>query len=97
MYAEPERTDVRRELASLTLRKGESAAALAILSGSAQTQSDFAELRASLALHAVALSVEGGDSETVSEAIKLAQKGVMLSPWDKQGWEALAYVRSRSA
>ncbi|KAH9895045.1 TPR-like protein [Cubamyces lactineus] len=97
VYTEPERTDVRRELASLTLRNGQSAAALAILGGSAQTQSDFAELRASLALHAIALSVEGGDGLTVSEAIRLAQKGVMLSPWDKQGWEALAYVRSRGA
>ncbi|KAI0356305.1 TPR-like protein [Trametes cingulata] len=95
VFAEPERTDVRRELASLTLRSGKSSAALAILGGSSQTQNDLADLRASLALHAVALCVESG--EGVAEALKLAQKGVMLSPWDRRGWEAVAYIRSRSA
>ncbi|OSD01253.1 TPR-like protein [Trametes coccinea BRFM310] len=96
VFAEPERTDVRRELASLTLRNGESAAALAILGGSAQTQSDFSELRASLALHAVVESVEAQE-DAQSDALRLAQKAVKLTPWDKRAWEALAFARSRSA
>lgn len=87
VFAEPERTDVRRELASLTLRNGESAAALAILGGSAQTQSDFSELRASLALHAVVESVEAQE-DAQSDALRLAQKAVKLTPWDKRAWEA---------
>ncbi|PIL34098.1 hypothetical protein GSI_03809 [Ganoderma sinense ZZ0214-1] len=94
VFAEPERTDARRELVSLTLQSGESAVALAVLGGSAETRGSFAELRASLALHAVSLCLESG---TVAEALKLAQKGVMLSPWDQRGWETLAYVQSRPA
>ena len=97
VFAEPERTDARRELVSLTLQSGESAAALAILGGSAKTQGSFAELRASLALHAVSLCLESATEANVTEALKLAQKGVMLSPWDQRGWETLAYVQSRRA
>ena len=96
VHAEPERADVRRELASLTLQSGKSAAALAILGGAAQTHSDFAQLRASLALHPIALCL-GGEGETAAEALRLAQKGVMLSPGDRRSWEVLAYVRSRTA
>ncbi|KAI0644651.1 TPR-like protein [Trametes meyenii] len=95
VFAEPARTDVRHSLATLTLRSGESAAALAVLGGSAQTQSDFAQLRTSLALRAIALCVE--ETGQGQEALKLAQKAIALSPWDREGWEALAYVRSRSA
>ncbi|KAI0674837.1 TPR-like protein [Trametes maxima] len=95
VFAEPARTDVRYSLASLTLRSGESGAALAVLGGSAQTQGDFAQLRASLALRAVALCVE--ETGHGAEALRLAQKAVALSPWDRHSWEALAYVRGRSA
>ncbi len=97
IFAEPERTDARRELVSLTLQSGESAAALAILGGSAQTQGSFAELRAALALHAVSLCLESAAGANATEALKLAQKGVMLSPWDERGWETLAYVQCRRA
>ncbi|TFK87083.1 TPR-like protein [Polyporus arcularius HHB13444] len=97
VHAEPERIDVRRKLASLTLQSGESSAALAILGGSAQTHSDFAQLRRSLALHSVALCLESGTGEEAAEALKLAQKCVMLSPWDKHGWQVLAYIRSQTA
>ncbi|KAI8969575.1 TPR-like protein [Trametes punicea] len=95
VFAEPERTDARRELASLTLRSGQSASALAILEGSAQNQNDFAQLRASLALHAVSRCVEDED-RAASKALRLAQKAVMLSPWGSTEWKALAYVRSRN-
>ena len=97
VFAEPARADVRRELASLPLQIGDGAAALAILGGSAQTEGDLAQLRASFVQHAVALCLEIGNGGSATEALKLAQKGVMLSPWDKRGWEALAYIRSRSA
>ena len=95
VFAEPERTDVRRKLASLELRSGQSAAALAVLGGSAQTEGSLAEQRASLALHAVSLCSEGGEQVSTAEALRLAQKGVMLSPWDNRGWETLAYIQSR--
>ncbi|KAI0633616.1 TPR-like protein [Trametes polyzona] len=96
VYAEPARTDARRSLAALTLRSGAPAAALAILgSPESRAQGDFAALRAALALHAVALCVKA--RESAPEALRLAQKAVVLSPWDKQAWEAVAYVRSRAA
>ena len=94
VFAEPERTNARRELVALTLQNGESASALAVLQGSAQTQGGFVELRASLALHAVSLCLESGAGANIAVASKLAQKGVMLSPWDQRGWETLAYVQS---
>ncbi|OJT10137.1 Superkiller protein 3 [Trametes pubescens] len=93
VFAEPERTDVRRSLAALTLRSGAHGAALAVLGS--HPEGDFAERRASLALHAVALCVESW--EDAPGALRLAQKGVMLSPWDRRGWETLAYVRSRAS
>ncbi|TBU40919.1 TPR-like protein [Dichomitus squalens] len=95
VFAEPERTDVRRALASLALRGGQSATALAILGGSAQTEASFAEQRASLALHAVSLCLDRGNKDRAAEALRLAQKGIMLSPWNQRGWETLAYVQSR--
>ena len=96
VFAEPERPDVRRKLASLTLQKGEATAALATLDGSTSIQADFAELRMSLALHSIALCLEAGSStDRMAKAHRLAQKNVMLSPWEQRGWETLAYVRSR--
>ncbi|KAI0743910.1 TPR-like protein [Daedaleopsis nitida] len=94
VHAEPERTDVRRKLAALPLQMGDSAAALAVIGSTAHTRADLGELRASLALNAVALCLEAG--ELASDALELAQKGVMLSPWDRQAWETLAYVRSKA-
>ncbi|CDO72766.1 hypothetical protein BN946_scf184994.g19 [Trametes cinnabarina] len=37
------------------------------------------------------------DNGAESGALRLAQKAVMLTPWDRRAWEALAFVRSRSA
>ena len=98
VFAEPERPEVRRNLASLTLQQGAGAAALAILGGSANSRTDFAQLRTSLALHAVSLCLEATTTDdSTAQAQRLAQKGVMLSPWDRRGWETLAYVRSKNS
>ena len=95
VFAEPDRPDVRRKLTSLALQKGEGATALAILGGSSYAGADFTQLRSLLGLHAVALCLEA-DTNTVAEAQRLAQKGVILLPWNKRSWETLAYVRSRT-
>ncbi|KAH9858634.1 TPR-like protein [Lenzites betulinus] len=95
VFAEPARTDARRSLASLALRTGESGAALATLESGSHAHGDLAELRAALALHAVALCVES--AQDAPAALRLAQKAVVLSPWDRRAWEALAYIRSRGA
>ncbi|GBE81379.1 Superkiller protein [Sparassis crispa] len=97
-YAEPSRPEIRRQLASLTLQQGESGAALAVIAGSSAARDDnLAQLRESLALHAVALSLSGHQDPGVnSEARKLAQKAIMLGPWDLHNWRALGYVESQS-
>ncbi|KAH9940522.1 TPR-like protein [Epithele typhae] len=99
VFTEPARSDARQELASLALRTGDRTAALAVLGGATSARADFAHLRASLALYTVVLCLEvsGGDEQQASEALRLAQKGVMLSPWDLRAWETLAYVRSHCA
>jgi len=98
-FAEPSRPEIRRQLASLTLQQGDSAAALAVIAGLSQSRDDnLAQLRDSLALHAVSLSLNhGSDPERCKEAHRLAQKAVILAPWEMRNWQALAYTSSHSA
>ncbi len=46
-------------------------------------------LRQSLSLQAVAAA-----ESDPAVAQKLAEKAVMLAPWEKHNWQALAYARS---
>jgi len=94
VHIEPARDDARRTLATLLLQSGEPAAARAVISQGGD--SDIADVRASIGLRAVALALSGGE-ESLKEARKMAQKGVMLAPWDRKSWEVLAYLRSRSS
>jgi superkiller protein 3 len=56
------------------------------------------DMRDSLALRAVAESMnERGGTEWEGEAVRRAQKAIVLAPWDLRNWQALAYVRTRSA
>ena len=55
---------------------------------------DIDDLRASVGLRAVARALSD-DEEGLKEAWSLAQKGVMLAPWDRKSWNVLAYLRSR--
>ncbi|OBZ66566.1 Superkiller protein 3 [Grifola frondosa] len=95
VFAEPSRSNTRRELATLTLQHGASDSALAVISGSAAKEDNLAQLRESLGLHSIALCMTNSSSQ--QEAQKLAQKAIMLSPWDTRSWQILAYVRSRNA
>ena len=98
VFAEPANVNTRHRLASVTLQRGSSKAALAILSDNAETCTDFAQSRVSQALQATALCRGANeDGESGSEAVRLAQKGVMLSPWEIRELETLAYVRCCSA
>lgn len=92
MHVEPAREDARRTLATLLLQCGEPAAARALISQ--RGDSDIAELRESIGLCAVAKALSE-DEESLNEARSMAQKGVMLAPWDRRSWEVLAYLRSR--
>ncbi|CCM00695.1 uncharacterized protein FIBRA_02734 [Fibroporia radiculosa] len=96
--AEPSRSDIRQELASLVLRQGESSGALAVLGGSAAAREDnLTQLRKSLYLEAVARALASGDAAAPAhESVTMAQKAVVLSPWDLRGWQALALARSQN-
>jgi len=73
------------------LQSGEPTAARAVISQGGD--SDIADVRASIGLRAMAQALSGGE-ESLKEAWKMAQKGVMLAPWDRKSWEVLAYLRS---
>jgi superkiller protein 3 len=91
VHVEPSREDARRTLATLLLQCGEPSAARAVISQGGEN-SDIADLRASIGLRAVARA-RSGDEEGVREAWSLAQKGVMLAPWDRRSWDVLAYLQ----
>jgi len=93
VHVEPAREDARRTLATLLLQCGEPAAARAVISQAGEN-SDISDLRASIGLRAVARALSG-DEEGLKEAWSLAQKGVMLAPWDRGSWNVLAYIKSR--
>ncbi|KZT27982.1 TPR-like protein [Neolentinus lepideus HHB14362 ss-1] len=90
---EPAQQDVRRETASLILQRGDADSALAILSG-AQSQGNIEDQRKSSRLHAAALALdEEGDS---AQARKIAQKSIMLAPWDTDNWKTFAFTHCQS-
>ncbi|KAI0027005.1 TPR-like protein [Vararia minispora EC-137] len=87
VFNEPGRTDMRRALASLVLQTDDATATRALLEG---RDSDMDEQRLVLGLRAVAEAEIGSP-----DALPMAQRAVMLGPWVKKNWEALAYVRSK--
>ncbi|KAJ6558576.1 superkiller protein 3 [Mycena vulgaris] len=89
VFAEPGRSEVRNQLAILSIQRGNHTSALALLSASSSDSDSLDTARTSLALQAVAESLTGDESKT---AKKQAQKAVFLSPWEMRNWEALAYV-----
>ena len=92
MKAEPSREDARRTLATLLLQCGEPAFARPVISQGCDC--DVGELRKSIGLRAVATALFD-DEESLGEARSMAQKGVVLAPWDRRNWQILAYVKSR--
>jgi superkiller protein 3 len=93
VHVEPAREDAHRTLATLLLQCGEPAAARAVISQAGEN-GDIAGLRVSIGLRAVGRALSG-DEVGLKEAWSLAQKGVMLAPWDRRSWNVLAYIKSR--
>lgn len=99
VFAEPSRTTARRTLAVLSLQNEDPETALATLSAvSAGIDEGSAE---GLALQAVARALKGNndsseEGQKTADAKKLAQKAVMLAPWEVKNWESLAFVRTRT-
>lgn len=98
LFVEPARVDVRNDLARLMVQGGEYAAAGAVLA-SVEAEGDLGLIPASLVLKAVgrALGKEGDIGEEERAAgLRETQRAIMLSPSDMNGWQALAYIRSKS-
>lgn len=96
MFAEPAQAEVRNDLAALCLRNGEHDAVLPILSSSSTSDGshEVDVIRASASVRAVAKAIQ---PEHPEDGLRLAQKGIMLTPWDSKNWLTLAYVRSQIA
>ncbi|EMD32118.1 hypothetical protein CERSUDRAFT_119089 [Gelatoporia subvermispora B] len=94
-FAEPAQPDIRRQLATLTLQEHKSSTALAVLSGAAE-EGSIVDSRESLRLWAIAECInQHQDDEGGNSAKKLAQKAVLLAPWEKCNWQALAFVEAQ--
>jgi superkiller protein 3 len=90
--ADPTSMALKKKLATLTLQQGDAAATLGLLHGGSDAALDIADERASAALTAAAEGLNGDGAA----ALKTAQRSVMLQPWERSGWEALALVRMES-
>jgi superkiller protein 3 len=88
VFAEPDSADARRTLATLVLQTHGPAAARAVL---AARDGDMDAQRRALGLRAVAEADIGG-----AGAHAMAQRAIMLAPWERHNWEVLAYVRSKA-
>lgn len=87
LHVEPSNIHLRREVASLLLRRGDKDAAWAIL-GSVAPNQNIAEEKLSLALSALTQPTHSQRS---------AQKAIMLDPGQLRNWQTLAYVRAQVA
>lgn len=90
IHNEPSLLSPKVTLASLALQQGQHSAALALLKSQNE---NLANMRESLGLRAVAESMSG----EVQEAIRGAQKAIMLTPWEVRNWQTLALVRTQDA
>ena len=93
LFIEPSRRDARRDLAKLALQDGSAAVARATLVAAGE---GFDDLRQTASLQAVAECLGASEASQVY-AHSLAQKAVMLAPWDMRNWGALAYVQNETA
>ncbi|KAI6121364.1 superkiller protein 3 [Pisolithus sp. B1] len=89
LHIEPSNLRIRRDLASLTLKQGNSATTQAILAVESAVRS-LEEAKETLALACIA------DDGREGRALSYAQKAIMLDPGNVQNWKTLAYVRTRN-
>ncbi|KAH7915212.1 superkiller protein 3 [Hygrophoropsis aurantiaca] len=87
LYVEPSSSEIRRDVASLTLQHGDFQSAQALLA--VRSHGNIVEESETLALSAI--------SDESLESLKNAQRAVMLAPGQRRNWQTLAYVRARDA
>ncbi|KAJ3567050.1 hypothetical protein NP233_g6613 [Leucocoprinus birnbaumii] len=97
VLSEPGKPELRIQLATLMLQKGERKSALALLSDAITSEDDdLASTSAALTLHSVALCAPEAPAEDKSMGLREIQKAIMLRPSHVKSWQALAYIRSCS-
>lgn len=108
VYSEPSNLEQRNRLARLIMRCGgnkedeeESLSSFSLSVAGSSALSEIGDVQALIeALHmqSVALAsraAKEGNSVLV-EALRKAQRSVLLRPWEVKGWQTLAYVRSKT-
>lgn len=89
VFVEPSRSQNRRQLATLAMQAGNPTSAGAILDGTSSASAmGHNEMRHALGAQAIAAAQSDPEAAGV-----LAQKAVMLAPWEPANWRAYAYSR----
>jgi superkiller protein 3 len=107
VHAEPSNLEQRNRLAQLIVREGGNKEGYLLLADTEYTLSssskvgDIQALTDALNIQSVALasltSTAPKEETSVKEALRKAQRAILLRPWELKGWQTLAYVRSRMA
>lgn len=111
VYADPSSLRPRNRLASLNLQRGQNNEAFALLANEAfaatKFEVDVDAATAAFSIQAVAQAASSSlpgteeDNNTHAEAgllrdaLRNAQRAIMMRPSDIRGWQTLAFVRSR--
>ncbi|KAH8119473.1 TPR-like protein [Phellopilus nigrolimitatus] len=96
VYTEPSRPEACYNLSSLLVCEGRPEIAQALLSRLLESPRIYSEsgLHRSLQLLAIASVASGGGWAAQAEARKIAQRAIVLAPWDSKNWLALAHVQN---
>jgi superkiller protein 3 len=107
VYADPSSLRPRNRLASLNVQRGQNNEAFALLANEAFAASKFEvdvdAATAAFSIQAVAQaassSLPGTEEDTeaglLRDALRSAQRAIMMRPSEIRGWQTLAFVRSR--
>ncbi|EJD03262.1 TPR-like protein [Fomitiporia mediterranea MF3/22] len=99
VHAEPSHLGSRKELAIFSISQGRSGIAQALLTSLLNSSDLYNVEGAHEAVRLLAISsiISGIKSPAKAESQKVAQKAIMLAPWDAKNWLSLAYVKNAAA
>ncbi|KAL4253450.1 hypothetical protein ABKN59_002079 [Abortiporus biennis] len=92
VVAEPSKIEARSRLASLLLQQGDVESKQAI--SALISENNVQENRDTVELSVVGVA---GNEGAGPEALSIAQRGIMLTPWKEKNWQTLSYVVARSS
>ena len=108
VYADPSSLRPRNQLASLNVQQGQNNKAFALLANAAsRSEIDAEAVTTALSIRAMAQAASspllGTEQDTnthaenglLHDALRSAQRAIMMRPSEIKGWQALEFVRSR--